>query len=144
MQVEYCDEKDFDDFLEVLKWSTDFGVDTESGRELKKGVVPVFAAGVYNTRERVVVGGTKMTLAQHASRMNVKLLRPADFNEKLRQHGVDNSTTVQRICRIAKDEKQVRELMNMVWNRPADSQTILIKILNENKNMFQFEQALIN
>lgn len=37
---------------EVLKWSTDFGVDTENGRELKKGVVPVFGAGAYNLRER--------------------------------------------------------------------------------------------
>ena len=37
-------KKTLDDFLEVLKWSTDFGVDTENGRELKKGVVPVFAA----------------------------------------------------------------------------------------------------
>ena len=38
-------KKTLDDFLEVLKWSTDFGVDTENGRDLKKSVVPVFAAG---------------------------------------------------------------------------------------------------
>jgi hypothetical protein len=134
--------KTLDDFLEVLKWSTDFGVDTESGRELKKGVVPVFAAGVYNPKEKVVVSSEKITLAQYASRMNVKLLRPADFNEKLREHGVDRRTTVQRICRIAKDEQQLRELTSMVWNRPADSQAILTDILNGNKNVFDFEQAL--
>jgi hypothetical protein len=137
-------KKTLDDFLEVLKWSTDFGVDTENGRELKKGVVPVFAAGVSNPKEKVVVSSEKITLAQYTSRMNIKLLRPADFNKKLREHGVDKRTMVQRICRIAKDEKQVRELMNIVWNRPTDSQAILIEILNRNKNVFDFEQALTN
>jgi hypothetical protein len=33
-----------DDFLEVLRWSKDFGVDTPDGREIKQGVVGVFAA----------------------------------------------------------------------------------------------------
>ena len=40
-----------DDFIEVLKWSTDFGVDTENCREVEKGVIPVFGAGAYNPKE---------------------------------------------------------------------------------------------
>lgn len=66
-----------DDFIQVLKWSTDFGVDTKNGRELKKGVVPVSGAGAYNPKEKVTVNGQKITLAQHANRMNIKLLRRA-------------------------------------------------------------------
>jgi 23S rRNA G2445 N2-methylase RlmL len=37
--------------------------------------------GTYNPKEKVVVNGQAITLAQYASRMNVKLLRPADFND---------------------------------------------------------------
>ena len=39
-------------------------------------------AGAYNPKEKVTVNGQKITLAQYASRMNIKLLRPADFNSK--------------------------------------------------------------
>jgi DNA-binding MarR family transcriptional regulator len=81
--------KTLDDVIEVLKWSTDFGVDTENGRELKKGVVPVFAAGTYNPKETVVVNEEKITLAQYASRMNIKLLRPGVFWMKF---GINHQT----------------------------------------------------
>lgn len=117
--------KTLDDFLEVLKWSTDFGVDTESGRELKKGIVPVFAAGTYNPMEKVVVNGEKITLAMYASRMNIKLLRPVDFNQKLREHGVNKTLTVQKICRIARDETELRQLFDEVWAQPSAVQNIV-------------------
>jgi hypothetical protein len=103
-----------DDFIEVLKWSTDFGVDTENGREVKKGIIPVFSAGAYNPKEKVVVGGQKITLAQYASRMNIKLLRPSDFNSKLRGQGVGRKVTVQKICRVCKDERDVRSVLDEI------------------------------
>lgn len=34
-----------DDFLEVLRWSKEFGVDTPDGRRIKQGVYGVFAGG---------------------------------------------------------------------------------------------------
>jgi DNA-binding MarR family transcriptional regulator len=135
-------KKTLDEFLDVLKWSTDFGVDTENGRELKKGVVPVFAAGTYKTKELVVVNGKRISLAQYASRMNIKLLRPADFNDKLREHGVEKTTTVQKICKTCKDEKQTREVVEEIWNRPRDAKTIVVSGLSNNRNVFEFEQAL--
>jgi hypothetical protein len=113
--------KTLDDFIEVLKWPTDFGVDTENGRELKKGVVPVFAAGTYKIKEMVTVNGERITLAQYASRMNVKLLRLADFNSKLRERGVDKTVTVQSICRVCSDEKQIRNFLDDVWNHPSNA-----------------------
>jgi len=134
--------KDLDDFLEVLKWSTDFGVDTENGRELKKGVVPVFAAGTYNPVEKVVVNGQKITLAQYASRMNIKLLRPADFNCKLKEHRVDKKVTVQKICRVCKDENDVRMVLDAIWKEPSKARELLVEVVKRNSNVFEFEKNL--
>jgi len=132
-----------DDFIEVLKWSTDFGCDTENGREVKKGVIPVFGAGAYNPKEKVVVNGQKITLVQYASRMNIRLLRPADFNSKLREHGVDKKVTVQKICRVCKDEKDVRFVLDEVWQNPLKAKEILVKTLDQNQNVFEFEKLLV-
>jgi len=134
--------KSLDDFLEVLKWSTDFGVDTENGRELKKGVIPVFGAGAYNPNEKVVVNGQKIILAQYASRMNIKLLRPADFNRKLREHGVGKKVTVQKVCRVCKDEKDVRAVLDEIWEEPSKAKEELAEVLERNHNVFEFERVL--
>ena len=131
-----------DDFIEVLKWSTDFGVDTENGREVKKDVIPVFGAGAYNPKEKVVVNGQKITLAQYASRMNIKLLRPADFNQKLREHGADKKVTVQKICRVCKDEKDVRIVLDEIWQSPSKAQKVLSETLMRNHGVFEFEKIL--
>jgi len=136
-------KKALDDFIEVLKWSTDFGVDTENGRELKKGVIPVFGAGAYNPKEKVVVNGQMITLTQYASRMNIKLLKPADFNGKLREHGVDKRVTVQKICKVCKDEKDVRALLNEIWPNPSKAQEVLSEIASKNQSVFEFEKALV-
>jgi len=129
-------------FIEVLKWSTDFGVDTENGRELKKGVVPVFAAGTYNPKETVVVNGEKITLAQYASRINIRLLRPTDFNEKLREMGIDKNSTVQKICRACSNEKQVRELLDEIRANPDRTDERVSDILLSNQGIFVFEKEL--
>jgi len=134
--------KALDDFIEVLKWSTDFGVDTENGREVKKGVIPVFGAGAYNPKEKVVVNGQKITLAQYASRMNIRLLRPADFNSKLREHGVDKKVTVQKICRVCKDEKDVRTVLDEIWQNRSKAQEALVETLDRNQDVFEFEKVL--
>ena len=131
-----------DDFIEVLKWLTDFGCDTENGREVKKGVIPVFGAGAYDPKEKVVVSGQKITLAHYASRMNVRLLRPADFNSKLRERGVDKRVTIQKICRVCKDEKDVRYVLDEIWQSPSKAQEILDRVLDRNKQIFEFEKVL--
>ena len=84
------------------------------------------------------------TLAQLASRMNVKLLRPADFNSKLREHGVEKTVTVQSICRVCSGEKQVRKLLDESWNKPAKAQEGLANTLNRNQRVFEFEEGLAN
>ena len=116
--------------------------DTENGREVKKGVIPVFGAGAYNPKEKVVVNGQKITLAQYASRMNIRLLRPTDFNSKLRERRIDKIVTVQKICRICKDEKDVRFVLDEIWQKPLKSQETLGEALSRNESVFEFEKIL--
>ena len=137
-------KKTLDDFLNVLKWSTDFGVDTENGRELKKGVVPVFGAGAYNPKEKVTVNGQKITLAQYAARMNIKLLRPADFNAKMRERGVEKEVTVQKVCKACKDESDVRSILDGIWIDPSKALDVLTATLVRNERVFEFEDVLVN
>lgn len=131
-----------DDFIEVLKWSTDFGCDTENGRDVKKGVIPVFGAGAYNPKENVVVNKQKITLAQYASRMNIRLLRPSDFNSKLRDRGVEKKITVQKVCRVAKNEKDVRRLLDEIWKNPKYAKQTIAEVLEKNQKVFEFEKAI--
>jgi hypothetical protein len=61
-----------DDFLEVLRWSNSFGVDTPDGREIKQGVVGVFAASIFNPKENVrLKDESTISLAQYAARRNL-------------------------------------------------------------------------
>jgi len=136
--------KTLDDFLEVLKWSTDFGVDTENGRELKKGIVPVFAAGTYNPKEKVIVNGEKITLAQHANRTNIKLLRPADFNGKLRERQVHKKVTVQRICGLCKSERDVRKVLEEIWLNKSRMEEIIVETSIRNQDVFAFEKSIVS
>ena len=96
-------KKTLDDFIDVLRWSTDFGADTENGRDVKKGVIPVFGAGAFNPKGRVMINEREYTLAQYAKILNIKLLRPSDFNKQLRERGVEKKVTVQIISKACRD-----------------------------------------
>jgi hypothetical protein len=43
--------------------------------------------------------------------VNAQLLRESDFNEKMRKTKCSKAVTVQRVCRIAQNEKEVREVL---------------------------------
>lgn len=132
-----------DDFLEVLKWSMDFGVDTPEGRQVKQGVIGVFAGSAFNPKENVrLKNDTVISLAQYTSRMNIQLLKASDFNEKLRDRGCHKRVTVQKICRVSKDEKEVREILEKIWESPKKSDEIISKALEKNMRVFDFEKML--
>ena len=136
-------KRDVDDFLEVLRWSKEFGVDTLNGREIKQGVVGVFAGGSFNPKEHVhLKNDCPISLASYAARMNIQLLKAADFNAKLRQRGCPMMVNVQKICRVAKDEKQVREILENVWKDPGKSEKILDTFAQRNKSVYEFEKML--
>ncbi|AIF84507.1 hypothetical protein NTE_02457 [Candidatus Nitrososphaera evergladensis SR1] len=141
--------KDLDDFFNVLKWSTDFGVDTPEERQVKNGVVGVFAGGAFeDIHVKVSTVNSKdnsdstITLAQYAERLNVQLLRAANFNEKLRDKGVPKDATVQKICKAARDERDVRRMLDAVWEKPEDATDVLDRAIKTNSSVFKFEEEL--
>jgi DNA-binding MarR family transcriptional regulator len=136
-------KRDVDDFLEVLRWSTEFGVNTSEGRTIKQGIVGVFAGSAFNPKENVKLKDeTEISLATYAARINIQLLKAADFNEKMRERGIPKETTVQGVCRAAKDEKEVREVLEAIWENPNESGEILSKSAEKNKDIYDFEKML--
>jgi len=132
-----------DDFLEVLRWSKEFGVDTPDGRDIKQGVVGVFAASAFKPSENVQLkDGTKISLAQYAARRNLQLITAADFNKMLRGKGCPKEATVQKICRAARDEAQVRQALDGFWENPGDATATLGALRRDNQDLYRFEEKL--
>jgi len=132
-----------DDFLEVLRWSKEFGVDTPDGRETKNGVVGVFAASAFNPNENVQFkDGGKISLAQYAARRNLQPVTAADFNKMLRGKGCPKEATVQKICRAARDEAQVRETVDTFWEKPKEATEALGRLRRDNEDLYRFEEKL--
>lgn len=136
-------KRQVDDFLEVLRWSTDFGVNTSEGRSIKQGIVGVFAGSAFNPKESVKLKDeTVISLATYAARINIQLLKAADFNEKMRERGIQKEVTVQGVCRAAKDEKEVRDVLTAIWEKPEKSDEIIVKVIGKNKEVYDFEKML--
>jgi len=132
-----------DDFFEVLRWSKEFGVDTPKGRQVKQGVIGVFAGQSFDMRENVILeDGSSINLASYAQRMNIQLLKAVDFNQRLRDRGVPKYVTVQKICRASKDEIDVREILEKIWEIPKQGKEILSDVTRRNKEIFEFERML--
>jgi len=74
--------------------------------------------------------------------MNIQLLKASDFNEKLHERDAPKDVTVQRVCRIAKDEREVRELLEAIWENPVDSCDVLSRASEKNKDVYEFEKIL--
>ena len=118
---------------------------------------PVFMFENYHKGRAGLVGNTRAVnyyalndgdagaiYVKYDERMNIRLLRPADFNSKLRERGVDKKVTVQKICRACKDEKDVRSVLDDVWNQPSKAQQVLAETMDRNQNVFEFEKTLAN
>ncbi|MFC1803989.1 hypothetical protein ACFL0D_08515 [Thermoproteota archaeon] len=132
-----------DDFFEVLRWSKEFGVDTPKGRQVRQGVIGVFAGQSFDTRENVTLEDeSQISLASYAQRMNIQLLKAVDFNQRLRERGIPKYVTVQKICRASKNEADVRETLEKIWNEPESGRDILSDVISFNKEVFEFEQML--
>ena len=50
--------------------------------------------------------------------------------------------TVQSVCRIAKDEKEVRQLLTVIWVAPEKGLETVTKATGKNKNVYEFEKTL--
>jgi hypothetical protein len=134
--------KDLEGFLNVLKWSYDFGVDTPEGRTIKQGVIGIFAGTAFNPEEKVAIGNDSVSLAQYAARMNIQLLKAADLNEMLHHRGVEKQVTAQEICIRARNENEVREALSEIWDKPLVSLELLAQMAIRNTSLFEFERRL--
>ena len=133
---------DLDDFMEVLKWSKEFGSDSKDGRVVKNNVIGVFAAGAFNPKENVKLNGGAISLPSYAKRLSINIIKSADLNERLRERGVNKEVTVQKVCRVASDELQVRKLMDEIWSNPQKAEEILVQATHQNQDIYQFEKML--
>jgi hypothetical protein len=134
--------KELEDFLNVLKWSYDFGVDTPEGRTIKQGIIGIFASTAFNPQEKVTIGHDILSLAQYAARMNIQLLKATDLNEMLHTRGVEKKVTVQKVCTRARNEAEVRETLAEIWDKPAISLELLAHLAIKNAALFEFEKSL--
>jgi hypothetical protein len=136
-------KRHIDDFFDVLRWSKEFGADSPEGREIKQGVTGVFAGSSFDPKESVrLKDETVISLASYAARMNIQLLKAADFNQKLRERGISKVVTVQKICRYARDEKGVRVILEQAWEKPEQAEKILAKVTEKNADVYEFEKML--
>jgi len=132
-----------DDFLEVVRWSTEFGVDTVVGRQIKQTVVCVFAGSAFDSAESAnTENETKISAAAYAARINIQLVKAADLNDKMRERGLPKEITVQTICKTAKNEQEVRDILTRIWETPDESKEILAKVAENNKDTYTFENTL--
>jgi hypothetical protein len=130
------------DFLNVLKWSMDFGFDSQQGRMIKQGVIGIFAGTAFNPKDKVRVDSESLSVAQYAARMSIQLLKATDLNEILHKRGVHKSMTVQKICTRARNEGEVREVLSKIWNEPKNAQDSIDQLVAKNASVFEFEREL--
>ena len=74
--------------------------------------------------------------------LNVQLLRVADFNTKLRDKGVPKDVTVQKMCKAARDERDVRRMLDAIWDKPERTKNVLDNAIKTNSSVFKFEEEL--
>jgi len=132
-----------EDLYEVLRWSKEFGVETPDGRQIKQGVVGVFAAGTFDLTEKVrLKDGTEISLPEYARRMNITLIKASELNERLHKQGCPMEVTVQKVCKLAEDENEVKETLSAIWDNPQKAEEILDKVRVKNIPLYQFERKI--
>ena len=113
------------------------------GRMVKQGIVGVFAGTTLDPNEKVTLrDGSRVGLAVYAGRLNVHLLKASDFDAKLREEGCAPNVTVQRICRLARDEGEVRMALDAIWRDPDGAEDVLAGIAARNQELYEFEKML--
>ena len=80
-----------------------------------------------------------ISLTQYAARHNLQLVTAADFNEKLRERGVDR-LTVQAVCKVARDEGQLRKALDALWRDPERAGEIMRELRAENEDLYRLEK----
>ena len=134
-------KRHIDDLVEILKWSKEFGVDGPDGRTIKNGVVVLFAASSFSN-EKVKLGDKELSLAEYAALLNITLLKTADFNKMLHEHGASTRVSIQKIAKFCKNEEEVKETLDKIWSNPKKAEDILQEVAQRNFALFEFERKI--
>ena len=59
----------------------------------------------------------------------------------LRERGCSSRVTVQKICKTAKNENEVREILDTMWENTGRSGDLL-EVQQKNKKIYEFEKTL--
>ena len=73
----------------------------------------------------------------------VKLVMVGDFNAKMRERGVER-LMVLVVCKVARDETQVRETLDALWKDPDRAGENMAEFRVENADLYKFEEMLEN
>jgi len=60
----------------------------------------------------------------------------------LRERGCPKEATVQKICRAARDEAQVRDALDAFWKKPGEATEALGRLRRDNEDLYRFEEKL--
>jgi hypothetical protein len=66
----------------------------------------------------------------------------SDFNKKLQEHGCAKGVAVQKVCRLAKDEDEIRRTLDYIWSDSEGASRVLKELQNSNEDSYKFENKL--
>src|SRR5208337_1464793 len=87
-------KKDLEGFLNVLKWSYDFGADTPEGRTIKQGVIGIFAGTAFTPEEISAEGNEPSSIVQRSQRRRTQVQKATALIETLHSRRFDMRGTV--------------------------------------------------
>ncbi len=70
------------------------------------------------------------------------LLHASDFNKQLHDRGIKKEVTVQKICRSARDEDEVREVLAKIWEKPRSATETVAALAEKNQDIYQLESTM--
>lgn len=133
--------KDLEDFVDVVKYSDEFGVDAKDGRIIQNGVVLWMVGAAIDNKAHIRVGNEYLTVATYAGRLGIKFIPISQINDQLRKRGWEKAS-VKAICKIAKDANEAMTVLDEVWKHPKNAQKILERYREQNKAILEQERLL--
>jgi len=132
---------DIEDFLDIARFSKEFGADDRHGRVIRNGVVLWMAGAAIDNKASILVGNDYLTVASFASRLGIKFIPVSQINEQLQRRGWEKAS-VKAICRVAKDAHEAMEALDQIWAHPKEAKGIISKYTEQNKSILEQERML--
>jgi predicted DNA-binding transcriptional regulator len=132
---------DVEDFLDIARFSKEFGAGDRHGRVIRNGVVLWMAGAAIDNKASILVGNDYLTVASFASRLGIKFIPVSQINEQLQRRGWEKAS-VKAICRVAKDAYEAMEILDQIWAHPKEAEEIVTKCREQNKSILEQERML--